>query len=140
MGNNAEWWTPRPIVEAQETVQAARWIGLPADGLTHEWHGRIWLNPPWSEPGKWAEKLLDERDAGRVTAACMIGPLSGADWVQRLWREAELVCWIRGCRHTHEWGGPAAAWSKMGRPWSWGIVLAMWGGDPEPLRQLGACR
>ena len=131
---------PASCADAQATVRAARWIGLPDDGLAHDWAGRVWLNPPWSEPGKWTSKLLAERDAGRVTAACCIGPLSASLWVKHLWQVADLVCWIRGDLHTWQWGGPDAAASNIGRPWTWGIMLAMFGADPEPLRPLGACR
>jgi hypothetical protein len=32
-------------------------ISLPVDGLSETWNGRIWLNPPYSNPAPWLEKL-----------------------------------------------------------------------------------
>lgn len=43
---------PRPWDTAEEM-----WT-LPHDGLAHDWHGRVWLNPPYGrETGKWLSKL-----------------------------------------------------------------------------------
>jgi len=63
---------PASCAAAQRTVQARRWIGLPDDGLRHEWAGAVWLNPPWGAGQKrlWVAKLLAER---RVTAwVCLL--------------------------------------------------------------------
>ena len=32
-------------------------ISLPNDGLKIDWWGRVWLNPPYSDPKPWLEKL-----------------------------------------------------------------------------------
>jgi len=150
-----EWWTPAPIVEAardamggidldpascagaNQTVNAAAFYST--RGLERPWHGRVWCNPPWSEPGKWADKLLNELRAG-VASACFIGPLAASDWMERLWNEADYVVMIRGTRHQGQWGGPDAATSSIRRPWSWGLFLAAWAVIPEPLSTLGAMR
>lgn len=34
-------------------------ITLPDDGLTSEWNGRVWLNPPYSKPLPWLKKLSE---------------------------------------------------------------------------------
>lgn len=36
---------------------AKRLIVLPQDGLSAAWDGRVWLNPPYSEPDHWLERL-----------------------------------------------------------------------------------
>lgn len=38
---------------------AARMIVLPDDGLKAEWIGRVWLNPPYTDPTPWMKKLRD---------------------------------------------------------------------------------
>jgi hypothetical protein len=40
-------------------------ISLPLDGLSEKWFGRVWLNPPYSDPSSWMEKLANH---GRGTA------------------------------------------------------------------------
>lgn len=73
-----EWLTPPSIIKALGPFDldpcspgaarapwptASRMIGLPTDGLSVPWHGRIWLNPPYGdETGMWLEKLADHGD------------------------------------------------------------------------------
>lgn len=59
---------------AQITVQAAQYFTAQDDGLAQEWRGRVWMNPPYSQPlvGRFADHLLAEIDAGRVTQACVL--------------------------------------------------------------------
>ena len=37
---------------------ATRLICWPDDGLQKDWSGRVWLNPPYSEPSPWLDRLL----------------------------------------------------------------------------------
>lgn len=104
-GATSEWYTPARYIEAaraamggidldpascaeaNRVVQAAAYFDRSADGLSREWWGRVWLNPPYSGEGgkrqlglagKWATKLLAEYRAGRVEQAVMLVNLSAA--------------------------------------------------------------
>ena len=35
---------------AQARVRATQFFTQEDDGLKREWHGRVWLNPPYSQP------------------------------------------------------------------------------------------
>lgn len=79
---------PASCAEANETVQAARHLTEDDDGLTFEWHGRIWLNPPYGRiAGPFIEYLADEYEAGHVTAAVALvnAHCTDTQWFQRLW-------------------------------------------------------
>lgn len=43
---------PRPFPTAGMMISEAN-----GDGLAAQWLGRVWLNPPYSNPGPWVEKL-----------------------------------------------------------------------------------
>jgi hypothetical protein len=104
-GGDDEWYTRPEFVDAargvlggidldpasckvaQRTVRARRYFTKEDDGLTREWHGRVWINPPFSVAGKFGAKLLREFDAGNVTSAIMVVNAYSADtrWFQPFW-------------------------------------------------------
>ena len=132
---SAEWYTPPHYVNlarevlggidldpassptAQTWIQAARYFTEADDGLSHEYHGRVWLNPPYGvERGKsrqalWAEKLEAEYLAGRVAAAVLlVNSTHGYSWYERLWSRWPVclaqhrICFLRPDGTS---GGPA---------------------------------
>ena len=44
------------------------------DGLSQDWYGRVWMNPPYAQPlvSQFCAKLRDEYDAGNVTDAIVL--------------------------------------------------------------------
>jgi phage N-6-adenine-methyltransferase len=57
---------------AQEHVRARSYFTADDDGLAQEWHGKVWLNPPYTAVGKFVDKLLAELSAGRATEALLL--------------------------------------------------------------------
>jgi ParB family chromosome partitioning protein len=41
---------PATHEDAQGTIQAAKYFTKEHDGLKQEWHGSVWLNPPYAPP------------------------------------------------------------------------------------------
>lgn len=96
-----EWYSPPAIVAAARTVmggidldpassasanaivQATRFYSVRDDGLSKEWHGRLWLNPPY---GRWwslfVRHFAEEFIAGRVEQAVL---LLATDHLQTRW-------------------------------------------------------
>jgi len=89
---NSEWYTPQKYVEAvhevmgfidtdpcsceaaNEVVRAETFFTEEHDGLQHEWHGCVYVNPPYGDGTveEFAVKLLLELDAGRATQAIFL--------------------------------------------------------------------
>ena len=90
--NTDDWHTPPAIIEAVRELFDGR-IDLdpcsnsrtapnvPArtlytkedDGLSHAWFGRVYMNPPYGKGiGPWIEKVREEHETGRVTAAVVL--------------------------------------------------------------------
>lgn len=112
-----EWYTPAPYVEAaraclgsidldpasapaaQETIRAARFFTRDDDGLKHEWHGRIWLNPPYAQPDitRFIDKLLMEVNAGRTTEAILLTHnYTDTGWFHAAAGQCAALCFTRG--------------------------------------------
>ena len=92
---NDEWYTPPEVIEAarqcmggidldpastakaNETVQAKAIYTVEDDGLIQPWHGRVFLNPPFSAQLKRAfcDRLRESVASGDVTQAVMVTPI-----------------------------------------------------------------
>ena len=104
--NSVEWYTPAEYVEAartvmggidldpassaaaNETVQAAQFFTESDDGLSRQWHGRVWLNPPYGgQAGGFIAKLTESCASGEVSAAVVLvnAHCTHTDWFQPLW-------------------------------------------------------
>jgi ParB family chromosome partitioning protein len=112
-----EWYTPPEYVEAardvlgtidldpassahaQKWIKATRYLDKAADGLAHEWPGRVWLNPPYMQPdiAHFVEKLCAEVEAGRTTAAIMLTHnYTDTAWFHRAAGTCAAICFTRG--------------------------------------------
>jgi hypothetical protein len=115
-GDN-EWHTPPEYIQAaravmggidldpashpvaQGTIQAGRFFTHEDDGLTKEWHGRVFLNPPYGTEliGLFVDKLVDDYQAGRVTEAILLThSYTDTGWWHVAWESAALACFTEG--------------------------------------------
>jgi len=65
---------PATCAAAQEVIRARAFFTKEDDGLTQSWHGRVWLNPPYSASlvQGFVDKLCAEYDAGCMTEAVVL--------------------------------------------------------------------
>ena len=78
---------PATCDTAQEVVQAGAFFTKEMEGLDRQWHGRVWLNPPYSMPSiaYFVAKVLDEYDQGHITEAIvLVNNSSDTKWFHRL--------------------------------------------------------
>lgn len=67
------------------------------DGLSKEWHGKVWLNPPFSEKLEWFRKAVNEIHAGNAETIVALAPVdTSTKWFQRWYSKAEVICWLEG--------------------------------------------
>jgi hypothetical protein len=84
---------------AQEIVQATEWYGVADDGLSREWHGNVFLNPPFEHPiiAKFIDKLCDEHLADNVEQAVLLTNNStDTKWWRRAAEVSAGVCFTFG--------------------------------------------
>ena len=88
---------PASCAEANDVVGATVWHGEDDDGLTQEWAGRVWLNPPWSQPlcRRFTAKLIAEP---AVTAWVTLthGTATDTAWWQALASASKAICTVSG--------------------------------------------
>lgn len=115
-GDN-EWYTPSRYVDlarkvlgvidvdpasndyAQATVRAETFYTAETNGLDKEWRGKVWMNPPYSNPEiqQFTGKIIEEFQSGRCTEAIVLTNNSGdTGWHHELCDAAMCWCITRG--------------------------------------------
>lgn len=117
LSGKIEWYTPKQYIDmavavmgtidcdpctselAQKTVCAAKHFTIEDDGLTKQWTGNVWLNPPYASAiiKKFVDKLLAHLGDGSVTQAIMLTH-NNADtqWFHKAAIACASACFTRG--------------------------------------------
>jgi len=112
-----EWYTPPDYVEAarltmdkidvdpassdlaNQIIKADKYFTIKEDGLKQEWHGNIWMNPPYSQPliAKFCDLLVDKYLKKEIKQACvLVNNATETNFYQRMLRTCDAVCFIKG--------------------------------------------
>lgn len=105
-----EWYTPPFIVDLcrevlgeldldpcsndRKTVEAKQHFTKQENGLSKQWHGNVFMNPPFSAGGEWTQKLEREYQSGRCTGAiALVLPSIDTLWMQPLLQKYPICFW-----------------------------------------------
>lgn len=84
--------SPRPWPTASQHIE------LPEDGLSAEWRGRVWCNPPFGrEAEAWAARMALHGNGVLLLPA----RTETRTWYASIWGKADAVCFVRGRPHFH---------------------------------------
>jgi len=121
-----EWLTPPEIIKALGAFDldpcspgdrrpwdtAAKHYSIHDNGLAKQWHGRVWLNPPYGrETEKWLARLADHRNG----IALVFARTETAMFFSEVWETADALLFLRGRLHFHHLDGTRAA-ANAGAP------------------------
>lgn len=119
---NDEWLTPpeifkalgnfdldpcAPVIRPWDT--AAKHYTVLDDGLSKEWSGRVWMNPPFGrEAIKWMRKLKEHGNG----IALIPARTETAMFYETVWGHAHSVLFIEGRPHFHYVDGRRASFNS----------------------------
>ena len=89
-----------------ETAKAAFFYTESDDGLAREWSGKVFLNPPYSRPGPWLEKAIQQVRAGNASlVVALIPACTDTQWFHRFVKGRAEIRFIEGRIRFHGWTG-----------------------------------
>ena len=108
-----EWYTPPKYTEAarrvmggidldpassdiaNRSIAAKQYYTEETDGLAWDWYGRVWMNPPYSQPliSHFCKKLADDLDNGFIDEAITLtNNATETKWFGWLARRCSAIC------------------------------------------------
>jgi len=129
-----EWLTPPDIISKLPVFDldvcspmtrpfdtAKRHLTLEDDGLTSDWYGKVWCNPPYGkEAAIWLSKLADHNNG----IALVFARTETVMFFDHIWNKASAILFIKGRLFFHHVDGTRAK-SNSGAP----SVLLAYGDD-----------
>lgn len=64
-------------------IPCSKYFTKAEDGLSRPWYGRVWMNPPYSQPEPWVDRFI-----AHSNGVCLV-PMSNGRWFHRLWLAAD---------------------------------------------------
>lgn len=140
------WLTPPPVLEAlggadsfdldpcaapgQPWPTARQHYTLPDNGLLLPWHGRVWLNPPYTsaEMRRWLQRLVQHGDG----VSLIFARTETETFFRCVWEAADALLFLEGRLHFHDAAGRRAK-ANAGAP----SVLCAYG--TENADRLASC-
>jgi len=106
-----EWYTPEKFIEAarsvmgsididpasselaNKTVKATVFFSKDDCGLTRDWTGNVWMNPPYAQPlmNDFAAKLVDQL-SNIESAIVLVNNATETKWFQSMAQESSAIC------------------------------------------------
>ena len=115
---------PRPWPTAAEHYAEAN-----VDGLASPWHGRVWLNPPYSALEPWMTRL-----AAHGTGTALVFARTETKWFhEAVWPQASGLLFLAGRVTFHHQDGRESGYNS-GAP---SVLVAYGPGDAYRLRNSG---
>lgn len=109
---------------------ATRHITLPEDGLAAEWHGRVFLNPPYTQQmAQWLHKMAQHKNGITLIFARTETEL----WHKYIWPVADSILFLEGRLYFHYPDGRRGE-SNAGAP---SALIAYSPADTAQLQQSG---
>ena len=124
-----EWPTPRAYFDivsrefgpfdldpcaTPESAKAPRFFTKADDGLAQEWHGRVWMNPPYGRTiGAWMRKAYESAQGGAMVV-CLVPARTDTGW----WHDYAMKGSVRFLRGRLKFGD-----SKNSAPFPSALVV-----------------
>jgi DNA N-6-adenine-methyltransferase (Dam) len=106
-----DYYTPKWIFEAMDLefdldvaapaggipwIPAKMYYSQMWDGLSQDWVGRVWMNPPFSNPRPWVEKFKQHANGVALL------PFAKSKWMNEFWPSVDAVTLLPSSLKFHD--------------------------------------
>lgn len=112
-----EWYTPKKIIRlvkrlmkeidvdpassktANRIIGAKKYYTKEEDGLKQEWKGRVWMNPPYSQPlvTKFCNLFVEKHISGEISEGCvLVNNATETRFYQNMMQHCRAICFVKG--------------------------------------------
>lgn len=127
LGEPPSWWTsdhwatPPSLIEDLErefgpfdldpccmpvTAKAPKFYTAQENGLAQPWHGKVFMNPPYSNPAPWVEKALSETRSGNAHLVVALLPVAtDTKWFHDFINGKAEIRFLQGRVRFFGWAG-----------------------------------
>ena len=93
---NAEFHFSLDAAASYSNTKCSKFFTTIEDGLSQSWGGEVvWLNPPYSQSGRWVEKAYTEASQGGATVVCLLPSATDTAWWHEYATKGE-IWFLRG--------------------------------------------
>ena len=111
---HAEFGFELDVCATSENAKCPRYFTAEVDGLSQEWTGVCWMNPPYGRViGDWMRKAWESSQAG-ATVVCLVPSRTDTRW----WHDYAMRGEVRYVRGRLKFGG-----SKNSAPFPCAVVI-----------------
>lgn len=99
-----------PVDPAMRTCPAKVYLTPVEDGLTADWHGTVWMNPPYSQAARWVDRWVAHPDG-----LALLPAMREVKWLGRLMGSADATALL-----SMDFGRPDGSVARI----KWLLILA----------------
>lgn len=90
------------VCATKENAKCSKFYTAEDDGLSKEWKGVCWMNPPYGRQiGRWIKKAYESAEAG-ATVVCLVPSRTDTKWFQDYCLKSSDIRFIHGRLHFNE--------------------------------------
>ena len=111
-GGEIDYWTPKDffdgleyrygeftldVAASQENTKCLQFYDIESNGLSRDWTGNVWCNPPYNKIGPWITKAIEEVKLGGIEHVVMLLPNGiSTKWFLMAWENAARMEIVHG--------------------------------------------
>ena len=85
------------VCASKDNAKCKKYFTIKDDGLSQEWRGVCWMNPPYGrEISKWIKKAYESSKENNTIVVCLVPSRTDTKWWHNYVMKSSLIWFIKG--------------------------------------------